>query len=177
VFVPYFNPLLNAAVSNGSSIAWNALVNCNVYGRSLLEILCCRHWKGWRKQGKVRLLVFWHVSGQDMYIRQKRCHLKQFAQITFVIWRINWRLYFHISLTVHLSITLANDQLDAQIFYTFITVLYMWHLYIMGLLMGIQPADSAERRLKQCCILFAAAMHWLVSATTFLGIRLSNQNI
>jgi hypothetical protein len=31
-----------------------------------------------------------------------------------------------VSLTVHLSITLANDQLDAQIFNTFITILYMY---------------------------------------------------
>jgi hypothetical protein len=35
--------------------------------------------------------------------------------------------------------------------------------------MGIQPADSAGRRPKQCNILFAAARRWLVSATTFLG--------
>jgi hypothetical protein len=33
---------------------------------------------------------------------------------------------FDVSLTVHLSITLDNDQLDAQIFNTFITVLYMY---------------------------------------------------
>ena len=33
---------------------------------------------------------------------------------------------FDVSLTVHLSITLANDQLDSQIFNTFITVLYMY---------------------------------------------------
>ena len=32
-------------------------------------------------------------------------------------------------------------------------------------LMGIQPADSAGRRVKQCCILFAAARHWLVCRT------------
>jgi hypothetical protein len=42
-------------------------------------------------------------------------------------------------------------------------------------LMGIQPADSAGRRQKQCNILFAAARCWLVSATKFLGICLSNQ--
>jgi hypothetical protein len=35
---------------------------------------------------------------------------------------------FDVSLTVHLSITLANDQLDAQIFNTFIAVLYM-HMF------------------------------------------------
>jgi len=29
-------------------------------------------------------------------------------------------------LTVHLSITLSNDQLEAQIFNTFITILYMY---------------------------------------------------
>ena len=40
--------------------------------------------------------------------------------------------YFHninrlyVSLTVHLSITLANDQLDAQILNIFITILYMF---------------------------------------------------
>jgi len=33
---------------------------------------------------------------------------------------------FAVSLTVHLSITLANDLLDAQIFNTFITILYMY---------------------------------------------------
>jgi hypothetical protein len=33
---------------------------------------------------------------------------------------------FDVPLTVHLSITLANDQLDTQIFNTFITVLYMY---------------------------------------------------
>ena len=33
---------------------------------------------------------------------------------------------FFLFLTMHLSITLANDQLDAQIFNTFITILYMF---------------------------------------------------
>ena len=37
-----------------------------------------------------------------------------------------WLLFFYVSLTLHLSITLANDQLDAQIFNTFITILYMY---------------------------------------------------
>jgi len=35
-------------------------------------------------------------------------------------------LFFDVSLTVHLSITLANDQIDAQIFNSFITILYMY---------------------------------------------------
>jgi hypothetical protein len=35
-------------------------------------------------------------------------------------------VYFDVSLTVHLSITLANDQIDAQIFSTFITILYVY---------------------------------------------------
>jgi hypothetical protein len=35
---------------------------------------------------------------------------------------------FDVSLTVHLSIILDNDQLDAQIFKTFITILYM-HMF------------------------------------------------
>jgi len=33
---------------------------------------------------------------------------------------------FNVSLTVHLSITLANDQINVQIFNTFITILYMF---------------------------------------------------
>jgi len=33
------------------------------------------------------------------------------------------RLLFYVSLTVHLGLTLANDQLDVQIFNTFITIL------------------------------------------------------
>jgi hypothetical protein len=41
--------------------------------------------------------------------------------------------------------------------------------------MGIQPADFAGRRLKQCSILSAAARRWVVSAVTSLGNRLSNQ--
>jgi len=36
--------------------------------------------------------------------------------------------FFYVSLTVHLSITLDNDQLDAHIFNTFITILYM-HMF------------------------------------------------
>jgi len=38
----------------------------------------------------------------------------------------DWRFFFNVSLTVHLSITLANDQLVAQIFNTFITILYTY---------------------------------------------------
>jgi len=34
--------------------------------------------------------------------------------------------FFYVSLTVHFSITLDNDQLDAQIFNTFITILYVY---------------------------------------------------
>jgi len=33
--------------------------------------------------------------------------------------------FFYVLLTVHLNITLANDQLDAQIFNTFVIILYM----------------------------------------------------
>jgi hypothetical protein len=34
--------------------------------------------------------------------------------------------FVYVSLTVHISITLANDQLDAQIMNTFIIILYMY---------------------------------------------------
>ena len=45
-------------------------------------------------------------------------------------WRIKYSTQTHkssgVSLTVHLSVTFSNDQLDAQIFNTFITILYMY---------------------------------------------------
>ena len=47
------------------------------------------------------------------------CNVHTFDEIANVF-------FFFVSLTVHLGITLANDQLDAQIFNTFITVLYMY---------------------------------------------------
>jgi hypothetical protein len=43
------------------------------------------------------------------------------------------------------------------------------HLYIMGIFDGIQVADFAGWRLKQCSILFAAARCWLVSIIISLG--------
>jgi len=42
----------------------------------------------------------------------------------FCIFSYTWLV--DVSLTMHLSITLVNDQLDAQIFNTFITILYMF---------------------------------------------------
>jgi hypothetical protein len=44
--------------------------------------------------------------------------------IYIYIFMLRWKIV--VSLTVHLSITLANDQFDAQIFNTFITFLYMY---------------------------------------------------
>jgi hypothetical protein len=41
---------------------------------------------------------------------------------------LNKRIFTNIdvSLTVHLSVTFDNDQIDAHIFYTIITILYMY---------------------------------------------------
>ena len=50
----------------------------------------------------------------------------------YVIWRKSvlcnklFMHFFYVSLTVHLSITLAKDQLHAQILNTFIRILYMY---------------------------------------------------
>jgi len=65
-------------------------------------------------------------------------------------WR-NFRSNFDVSLTVHLSITLANDQLDAQIFNTFIIILYMYMfraisydmIYLLTAI-GLSPGSSAH---------------------------------
>jgi len=40
--------------------------------------------------------------------------------------------FFSVLLTVHLNITLANDQRDAQIFNTFITILYMYLFQVIS---------------------------------------------
>jgi hypothetical protein len=48
--------------------------------------------------------------------------------------------------------------------------------YVLWVCMkGIQPADSAGRRLKQYSTLFAAAKPWLASAIMFLGVWLLNR--
>ena len=52
------------------------------------------------------------------------CFVSDIVWLCFVS-DIVW-LCFDVSLTVHLSKTLANGQLDAQIFNTFITILYMY---------------------------------------------------
>jgi hypothetical protein len=81
VFVCYFYRLLIAAVSNGSSVAWNAWMNCSLYGRSLLRYCAVRAGRAEENKEKVSLLVSWHIRGQDICIRQKRYRLKQFAQM------------------------------------------------------------------------------------------------
>jgi hypothetical protein len=53
------------------------------------------------------------------------CILKNMSQL-------NYSLNFDVLLTMHLSITLANDQLDAQIFNTFITLLYMYMFWAIS---------------------------------------------
>jgi hypothetical protein len=50
---------------------------------------------------------------------------KKFCAVSL---RKKFTLFLDVSLTVHLSITLANDQLDSQIFNTFITILYMYNI-------------------------------------------------
>jgi len=50
-----------------------------------------------------------------------RLELNKLCRLTWIL-----KSYFDVSLTVHLSITLANDQLDAEICNIFITILYMY---------------------------------------------------
>ena len=60
------------------------------------------------------------------------CTLKSFMKcyrttpMTLCIHKQDRKINFDVLLTVPLSITLANDQLDAQIFNTFIAILYMY---------------------------------------------------
>ena len=71
-------------------------------------------------------------------------------------------VFFYVSLTEHLSITLANDQLDAQIFNTFITILYMYMfraiscsssgcqiVFIQRLVSSILVSDRPAHRLRE----------------------------
>jgi len=84
-------------------------------------------------------------------------------------WR-NFRSNFDVSLTVHLSITLANDQLDAQIFNTFITLLYMYMfravscsssggqiVLIQHLVSSLSVSDRPVHRLRKNCFLSTCA--------------------
>jgi hypothetical protein len=53
--------------------------------------------------------------------------------------------FFYVSLNMHLSITSSNDELNAQIFNTIVTILYMYmHLYT-----GRSLTDSDN---TICCI-------------------------
>ena len=65
-------------------------------------------------------------------------------------------------LTVHLSITLSNDQLEAQIFNTFITILYMYMFWaiscsssggqivlIQHLVLSLSVSDCPVQRLRK----------------------------
>jgi len=73
------------------------------------------------RSSKHRLSLFSVVSiSENARFLEKR--IEKYKTCSSVETNIN----FYVSLTVHLSITLANDQLDAQILNTFITVLYMY---------------------------------------------------
>ena len=95
---------------------------CNLYtfcDHFTFHHLCCT----------VFILIIEHNEEQKMYaavnLRKPTlysgCYLKCFRLVV-------WHFCFNVSLTVHLSITLDNDQLDAQIFFinTFITILYVY---------------------------------------------------
>jgi hypothetical protein len=83
--------------------------------------------------------------------------------------------FFVVSLTVHLSITLANDQLDAQIFNTFITVLYMFRacsssghqiVLVWHLVLSLSVSDRPVHRLRKNWI--TPSLTSLSYATAFL---------
>jgi hypothetical protein len=74
-------------------------------------------------------------------------------------------IFFDVSLTVHLSVTLANDQLDAQVFNTFIAVLFMYMfraipcsfsggqiVLIQHLVSSLSVSDRPMHRTITCCI-------------------------
>jgi hypothetical protein len=86
------------------------------------------------KRWSMNLFCTHEAQMETQSMRVCRCQERSF-DFTGLFYRARFfassqiRLYhslFYVSLTVHLSITLANDQLDAQIFNTFITILYMY---------------------------------------------------
>ena len=66
----------------------------------------------------------------SMALNSTRISLHVVSRIINTLWsvmHVTFRSdFFYVSLTMDLSITLANDQVDAQIFNTFITILYMY---------------------------------------------------
>jgi hypothetical protein len=75
--------------------------SCMTYGTNVLT------WKTKKRERQIRFLNT--VITSYLIIKKKPVHR-----------------FFYVLLTVHLSITLAIDQLDAQIFNIFITILYMY---------------------------------------------------
>ena len=85
--------------------------------------------------------VYFLISGNDMRISTigrdrttavqwqlwlcERATLLHYTYITVLHYKYITCLFYD-SLTVHLSISLANDQFDVQILNTFITILYMF---------------------------------------------------
>jgi hypothetical protein len=74
--------------------------------------------------------------------------------------------YIDVSLTLQLRITLVNDQLDAQIFNTFITILYVFRaiscsssgdqiVLIQHLVSSLSVSDRPVHRLRKNCSSFS----------------------
>jgi len=84
--------------------------------------------------------------------------------MTLCIHKQDRKINFDVLLTVPLSITLANDQLDAQIFNTFIAILYMYMfraiscsssggqiVLIQHLVSSLSVSDRPVHRLRKNC--------------------------
>jgi hypothetical protein len=90
---------------------------------------------------------------------------KSYRKITnFVCIIYKSKSNFDDSLTVQLSITLTNDQLDAQIFNTFLTILYMYMFQVIScsssggqivliqyLVLSLSISDRPVHRLRENC--------------------------
>jgi len=109
--------------------------------------------------------TFMGCTGTHLHLISKQ--MFRTHEIRNSVWFLSRFIYLlvYVSLTMHLSIILANDQLDAQIFNTFITVLYM-HMFraiscsssggqvvlIQHLVSSLSVSDRPVHRLRKNCV-------------------------
>jgi len=77
-------------------------------------------------------------------------------------------VFFYVSMTMHLTITIVNDQLHAYIFDTFILILYMFRaiscsssggkiVLIQHLVLSLSVSDLSVHRLRKCSFSICAS--------------------
>jgi hypothetical protein len=113
----------------GHILRRNYLLNHITEGTIQGRIEVTRWRRRWRKQ-LLKETKGYRKSKQEALNHSvwRTCCRRRYGPVVRHIRKLinGWITFFYVSLTVHLSITLDNDHLNAHIFNTFITILYMY---------------------------------------------------